>query len=199
MPKDIRLLLDNVRSVHNTGSIFRTAETLGIKKIYCAGTTPTPLDRFGRKRKDFAKVSLGAEDSVQWEHIDDPVRLIKRLNNSKSQTTDFEFNTDTSPPYKGGDGQSASWRTRGDLTQNKKRKSNEWTIIALEQSKNSIDYKKAKVKGNTLIVLGNEVDGVSQGLLNLSDTIAEIPLQGKKESLNVSVAAGIFLYRLLDK
>ena len=50
------LLLDNIRSVHNVGSIFRTADTLGIRTIYCLGTTPTPIDRFGRTRKDFAKV-----------------------------------------------------------------------------------------------------------------------------------------------
>ena len=65
----IYLLLDNIRSVHDVGSIFRTAETLGISKIYCAGTTPVPVDRFGRKRKDFAKVSLGAEDMVSWEYV----------------------------------------------------------------------------------------------------------------------------------
>jgi len=65
----IILLLDNVRSVYNTGSIFRTAETLGISKIYCAGTTPAPVDRFGRKRKDFAKVALGAEESIEWERV----------------------------------------------------------------------------------------------------------------------------------
>jgi tRNA G18 (ribose-2'-O)-methylase SpoU len=155
---NICLLLDNIRSVHNVGSIFRTAETSSISKIYCVGTTPTPTDRFGRKRKDFAKVSLGAENMVAWEYIEEPkaVGLIEKLKKEGFQ------------------------------------------IIALEQAKNSIDYKKVKVKGETLIILGNEVGGVSESLLKLADTIAEIPLKGKKESLNVSVAAGIFLFRLLD-
>ena len=63
------LLLDNIRSVHNVGSIFRTAECAGVEKIYCVGTTPVPIDRFVRKRKDFAKVSLGAEELVEWEHV----------------------------------------------------------------------------------------------------------------------------------
>lgn len=155
--RDIRLLLDNIRSVHNVGSIFRTAETLGISKIYCLNTTPSPLDRFGRKRKDFAKVSLGSEDLVPWEAIDNSVSITRRL------------------------------------------KRNRFRIIALEQSKESIDYKKVKITGKALIVLGNEVNGVSRSLLKSVDVIAEIPLKGKKESLNVSVAAGIFLYRLLDR
>lgn len=157
--RDIRLLLDNIRSVHNTGSIFRTAETLGISKIYCVGTTPTPTDRFGRKRKDFAKVALGAEEMVGWEHLGgngEAARLIKGLRD---------------------DG---------------------FGVVALEQAKGSVDYKKVKVKGKTLVIVGNEVNGVSKSLLKLADKIAEIPIQGKKESLNAAVAAGIFLYRILD-
>jgi len=67
--KEIVLILDNVRSVHNVGSIFRTADAFGVSKIYCAGVTPTPTDRFLRERKDFAKVSLGAEKAVLWEKI----------------------------------------------------------------------------------------------------------------------------------
>src|ERR1700722_997954 len=60
-------ILDNIRSVHNVGSIFRTADAVGVTKIYCCGITPGPLDRFGNVRADFAKVALGAEKSVAWE------------------------------------------------------------------------------------------------------------------------------------
>jgi len=154
---DYRLMLDNVRSVHNVGSIFRTAETLGISKIYCLGMTPTPVDRFGNRRKDFAKVSLGAEDSVAWEHVENTSALIKKLKREGFQ------------------------------------------VIALEQSPDSIDYKQVMPSSRALIILGNEVDGVSKLLLKNADVIAEIPMRGKKESLNVSVSAGIFLYRLLDR
>lgn len=155
-PRDVRLLLDNIRSTHNVGSIFRTAETLGISKIYCLGTTPDPIDRFGRKRKDIAKVSLGAEEIIPWEHSNDGVVLIKKLKKAG------------------------------------------FTIIAVEQDVASIDYKKVKVKGKTLIILGNEVGGVSKELIKESDIIAEIPMKGMKESLNVSVATGVILFRLLD-
>lgn len=153
---DIRLLLDNIRSTHNVGSIFRTAETLAISRIYCGGTTPTPIDRFGRKRADIAKVSLGGEEMIPWEHVDNPVELVMHL------------------------------------------KKEGFHIISIEQDAQSVDYKKVKVKNKTLIMLGNEVGGISRELLELSDVVAEIPLQGKKESLNVSVAAGVALFRLLD-
>ncbi len=154
---ETRLLLDNIRSVHNVGSIFRTAETLGITKIYCLGTTPVPMDRFGRKRKDLAKVALGAEDLIAWEHLDDAVALIKSL------------------------------------------KKEGFNVIALEQSPKAVDYKDVEVAGKILVVVGNEVGGVSPEILKWVDQIAEIPLKGQKESLNVAVATGIFLYRLLDK
>ena len=156
---DIRIFLDNIRSVHNAGSIFRTAETLGISRIYCGGTTPIPFDRFKQKRKDFAKVALGAEEMVPWEHISDAdsISLIKKLKKEEFQT------------------------------------------IALEQVPKSIDYKKIKVAQKALVILGNEVEGVSPRLLKEASICVEIPLQGKKESLNVSVAAGIFLYRLFDR
>ncbi len=58
------LILDNIRSVFNVGSIFRTSDAIGINKIYLIGTTPTPLDRFGRERKDFSKVALGSEKTL---------------------------------------------------------------------------------------------------------------------------------------
>jgi len=156
--RDIRLLLDNIRSVHNAGSIFRTAETVGISKIYCVGTTPTPLDRFNRKRADFAKVALGAEELVLWEHVNQQTapRLVRSL------------------------------------------KKQGFKIIALEQDLASIDHRKMKPTNRMLIILGNEVGGVSKFLLKSSDEIAEIPLKGKKESLNVSVAAGVFLFQLLS-
>ncbi|MFZ2048878.1 MAG: TrmH family RNA methyltransferase [Minisyncoccia bacterium] len=77
------LILDNIRSVENTGSIFRTAECLGVPKIYLIGTTPAPIDRFGRVRTDFSKVALGAENLVEWEYqkeIDGVIEELKEQN-----------------------------------------------------------------------------------------------------------------------
>lgn len=154
--KDIRLLLDNIRSVHNVGSIFRTAETCGVSRIYCIGTTPTPTDRFHRMRKDFTKVSLGSENSLIWEHKNTAISIINKLKKDK------------------------------------------FKIISLEQAKSSVDYKKVRASSKVLIIIGNEVNGISKVLLNKSDVIAEIPMKGKKESLNVSVAAGVALFRILE-
>lgn len=150
------LILFNVRSVFNVGAIFRTADAVGIKKIYLAGYTPTPIDRFGRKRKDFAKCALGAEDFIDWESYKDIDDLLIFLNKKK---------------YK---------------------------VVALEQDKKSIDYKKYTPKEKTAILIGNEPNGIEQSVLQKCDKIIEIPMSGKKESLNVSVATGVLLYRLLD-
>jgi tRNA G18 (ribose-2'-O)-methylase SpoU len=143
------VVLVDIRSVFNVGSIFRTADALGVDKIFLCGCTPTPKDRFGRKRMDLAKVALGAEESIPWEHYEDVAKLFAKLKKEKVQ------------------------------------------IIALEQSPKSVDYRKIKTKGSTAIILGEEVNGISQKILNLADVIAEIPMLGKKESLNVSVAFGV--------
>lgn len=79
----------------------------------------------------------------------------------------------------------------------KQLKKNKVTIIALEQDTKAIDYKKVKTTGDTALIVGNEVDGVSKDALKMCDQIVEIPMKGKKESLNVSVALGIALFRIL--
>ncbi len=80
--KECILVLDNIRSVENTGSIFRTADCLGVSKIILVGTTPAPIDRFGRKRRDFSKVSLGAEEFVPWEQA---ISIDEKLNELKKE------------------------------------------------------------------------------------------------------------------
>jgi len=155
---DIRIILHNIRSTHNVGSIFRTSDAAGISHVYISGYTPAPIDAFGRKRKDVAKVALGAEDSVSWEKVTHISKLISDLKKENFQ------------------------------------------IIALEQSTKSVDYKKLKFKAKDKIgiIVGNEVKGMSPSLLAQADTVIDIPMRGKKESLNVSVAYGIALFRLLN-
>ncbi|MEK7596524.1 MAG: TrmH family RNA methyltransferase [Patescibacteria group bacterium] len=154
--KEISLLLHNIRSVYNVGAIFRTADAMGVSKIILSGYTPTPVDRFGNARGDFAKCALGAERSVAWEYVKNPGIVLSRL------------------------------------------KKEGFEIISVEQSKNSLDYKKVKPKNRCLVIFGAEVSGISKFLLQKSDIIAEIPMGGRKESLNVSVSAGIVLYRWFD-
>ncbi|MEQ1500466.1 MAG: TrmH family RNA methyltransferase [Parcubacteria group bacterium] len=157
-PKDheVVVLLHNIRSTHNVGSIFRTSDALGVKSIYISGYTPTPLDKFNRPRKDIAKVALGAEKTIPWQYIDSPIKTINKL------------------------------------------KKEGYEVVTLEQSKNSVDYKNFKPKYPILFVLGSEVEGVEEKIINLSDKIVEIPMMGDKESLNVSVAFGVALFRILN-
>ena len=73
------LVLENIRSAQNVGAIFRTADAIGIKKIYLTGYTPAPLDKFSRPKKEIAKTALGAEKTIQWESVPDTMSLIARL------------------------------------------------------------------------------------------------------------------------
>ena len=154
--KQIVVLLHNIRSVYNVGSIFRTADALGVEKIYLSGYTPTPTDKFNRPRKDIAKVALGAEKNIKWDYSKNPIKIIEKFKKEKFQ------------------------------------------IIGLEQSKKSVDYKKIKIKTPSLFIVGNEVGGIDQKILDICDMVAEIPMQGQKESLNVSVAFGVGLFRMLN-
>ena len=154
---EVSVLLHNIRSTHNVGSIFRTADALGVSKIYISGYTPAPNDRFNRPRTDISKVSLGAEKTVSWEIIKNSKTLIKKLKKGGVQ------------------------------------------VVGLEQAKNSIDYKKVKIENSILFIVGNEVFGIDKDVLSLCDVVAEIPMAGNKESLNVSVAFGVALYRILKR
>jgi len=151
------VILHNIRSVFNVGALFRTADAIGISKIMLSGYSPTPLDRFGRVRKDMAKSALGSEKTVSWEYVKNPMQVLKKL------------------------------------------KQEGFSIIGVEQDKNSVDYRKIKKTSKMAFILGTETTGIDKSLLKLCDTITEIPMKGNKESLNVSVAAGIVLFRILDK
>ena len=152
------LILDNIRSVLNVGSMFRTANALGINKIYLCGITPGPLDRFNQPRKDFAKVALGAEKTISWERVESTFELVKKL------------------------------RAEGVY------------VIAVEQDARAIDYKAIDISSqkSIAILMGPEVEGVSREVLDEVSVIAEIPMQGSKESLNVGVAFGVAGYRILN-
>lgn len=151
--KEIIVILHDVRSTHNVGSVLRTADGAGVSKVYMTGYTPTPIDRFGRKRGDVSKVSLGAEEIVSWEKRE-ILELIKDLKEKGVQ------------------------------------------VVAVEQADNSVSYETFKPKFPIAVILGNEVDGISKEILKKVDAVVEIPMYGEKESLNVSVSAGIILYKL---
>jgi len=154
MKKEIYLILHNIRSLYNVGSIFRTADARGVKKIYLIGYTPAPIDRFGKIRAEIHKTALGAENTVNWESYRNISTLLKKLRKEKI------------------------------------------FLVAVEQNKKAINHKSLKARFPVALIFGNEVAGISQKILKKCDKIVEIPMHGKKESLNVSVAAGIILFSI---
>ncbi len=162
----IEAILYNIRSLHNVGSIFRTADGAGISKLYLCGITPTPLDKFGSKRLELSKTALGAEDFIKWEKIGNnhlPQKTISLIKNLKKKGC---------------------------------------FVLAVEQNKRSIHYTKSNIKNRNskiVLVVGDEVRGIPQSILKNCDQILEIPMKGKKESLNVSVAFGIAVYEITGK
>jgi tRNA G18 (ribose-2'-O)-methylase SpoU len=154
MAQKIAVLLHDVRSAHNVGSVFRTADAAGVRRVLLTGYTPLPVDRFGRAQKEIAKTALGAELSVPWEYHADPLDLIATL------------------------------------------KKEGWCVVGVEQDTRSQDYRVFSPAKPTVFIFGNEVDGVPTEILDACDLLIEIPMHGAKESLNVSVSAGIVLFQI---
>jgi tRNA G18 (ribose-2'-O)-methylase SpoU len=155
-PRDFFVIVHNIRSLYNVGSVFRTADAFGISKVYLTGRTGNPKE-FNNLKK-IAKTALGAEQTVTWEYVKSPKRLVGRLKASH-------------PKIK---------------------------IIALENNVRSVRshflLHKFTPKFPLALVLGEETKSIPGALLQLCDSVVEIPMQGQKESLNVSVAFGIAAY-----
>jgi tRNA G18 (ribose-2'-O)-methylase SpoU len=145
------VVLDNVRSMHNVGSVFRTADAFLIEAIFLCGYTPQPPHR------DIHKTALGATETVNWIHFTDAESAVTEL------------------------------------------KEKGYKIYAVEQTENSISLEKLIIQTNEKIafIFGNEVEGVSENLLQLCAGCIEIPQQGSKHSLNISVAAAIVLWEAI--
>lgn len=146
------VLLHNIRSAHNVGSIFRTADGAGVKKILLSGYTPTPVDRFGRENTEILKTSLGATHTVPYEIIEDLPTYLQ------------------------------------------KKKSEGYTVIAIEQTKDALVYSSYNYPEKIICIFGNEITGVEPEILAQADVAVHIPMHGMKESLNVSVCAGVVLF-----
>ena len=149
----IIVVLDNIRSLNNIGSVFRTSDAFLIEKIYLCGICATP------RNKDIHKTALGATESVEWEYVEDTLTLIEKLKDSKIK------------------------------------------VLAIEQAENStkLDTFFPEENQKYAIVMGNEVKGVQQEVVNASDFCIEIPQLGTKHSLNISVTTGVVIWDLFTK
>jgi 23S rRNA (guanosine2251-2'-O)-methyltransferase len=142
------IVLDNVRSLHNVGSVFRTADAFLIQAVYLCGITCTP------PHAEIHKTALGAENTVYWKYFEDTLAAVSALKNEG------------------------------------------YTVISIEQAEGSTmlsDLILDKAK-KYAIILGNEVKGVQQNIVDACDACIEIPQYGTKHSLNVSVTAGIVIW-----
>ena len=147
------ILLDNVRSLHNVGSAFRTADAFRIEKIYLTGITGTPPHR------EIQKTALGATESVAWEYAENPSQTIQTL------------------------------------------KAQGYTIVIIEQTTESkpLQAFNPDIDHKYCLVFGNEVDGVSEEVIEYADIALEIPQNGTKHSLNISVCLGIVTWEFFRK
>ena len=149
----IIIILDNIRSLNNIGSVFRTADAFLIKKIYLCGITAQP------PHNEIRKTALGSTETVDWEYFEDVLELIKVLKNSKIE------------------------------------------VVSIEQTEEAFMLQDFQVEDNITyaLIFGNEVKGVQQEVIDLSDTVIEIPQYGTKHSLNISVSCGVVVWDIYSK
>ena len=149
----LTIVLDNVRSQHNVGSVFRTADAYCFEQIFLCGITATPPNT------EIHKSALGAEFSMVWEYFDDAEQAVLKL------------------------------------------KKLGYKILAIEQAQGSVMLNDYKIEKNQkyALILGNEVNGIQQKVIDLCDNCLEIPQFGTKHSLNVSVAAGIVVWEFFSQ
>ena len=149
----IKVLLDNIRSAHNVGSIFRSCDAFLIDEIILCGITAKPPN------KEIRKTALGSTDSVKWSYFENIQDAILKLKKEKYQ------------------------------------------IISVEQADESTDLENFKIQSekNYAIIFGNEVNGVNQKVIDMSDDVVEIPQFGTKHSFNVSVSVGIVIWDFFTK
>ena len=147
------VVLDNIRSLNNIGSIFRTCDAFLVSKIYLCGITAKPPNR------KINKTALGSTDSVEWEYFKSTIKLIEKL---KSKGVKI------------------------------------WSIEQVEKAQKLNYIEKINCKLKHAIVFGNEIKGVDQKIIDISENTIEIDQYGTKHSLNVSVAAGIVIWKFYN-
>ncbi|QSS97102.1 RNA methyltransferase [Psychroflexus sp. ALD_RP9] len=147
----ITIVLDNIRSLNNIGSVFRTADAFLVEEIILCGITAQP------PHKDITKTALGATESVNWRYFNETLEALEYLKHHRK--------------------------------------------IAIEQTENAtmLNNFQPKIEEPIALIFGNEVKGVSQKVIDVCDTVIEIPQYGTKHSLNISVSVGVCLWDVFQK
>ena len=151
------VVLDNVRSQHNVGAVFRTADAMRIERVVLCGICCCPPNQ------ELHKTALGAEESVEWQYYKDTLEAVRALQAEGYTVYAVEQAHDS---------------------------------VTLEEVASIVESRKSKEKSRLAVVLGHEVFGVQQEVIDICQGCIEIPQYGTKHSMNVSVTAGIVMYRL---
>lgn len=147
----IYVIAENIRSLHNVGSIFRTSDAVRISKLYLCGFSGQP------PRNEISKTALGADKTVPWEYHREVIEVVHKL------------------------------------------KKDNIPIIILEHTDSCVEYTALNYPSPLCLVIGNEVEGISEDVVRLADHAIEIPMFGIKHSLNVGVAFGTVLFHILEQ
>ena len=149
----IIIVLDNIRSLNNIGSVFRTSDAFLIEKIYLCGITAQP------PHNDIRKTALGSTETVAWVYVENTIDIIEKLKDDNVK------------------------------------------ICSIEQAENATMLNNFKPQPNTkhAFVFGNEVKGIAQNVVDVSDVVIEIPQYGTKHSLNISVSCGVVIWDVFSK
>jgi len=143
------VVLENIRSAYNVGSVFRTSDAFLVESIYIIGYSAKP------PHKEIKKTALGAEETVSWKYFKTSAEAIEEL------------------------------------------KANGYSIYAVEQTRDSIPLNEFNSGVKTALIFGNEVTGVDQSTIHLTDGCIEIPQMGMKHSLNIATAVGVVLWEIV--
>lgn len=147
----VSIILENIRSLHNVGSVFRTGDGAGVEHIFLTGYTGTP------PRIQIDKVALGAQKTIPWKQYKRPMNAVKKMKEAGYQ------------------------------------------IVALETGEDAVDLYEFEPDWPMALIVGNEVEGISEELLAAADVKVKLPMYGEKESLNVSCAFTAAIYELRRK
>jgi tRNA G18 (ribose-2'-O)-methylase SpoU len=183
--EQIGVILLDIRSRENVGSIFRTADAAGVSKLYLCGITPRP------PHEKISKTALGAEDHVAWEYHAQAWRLLKQLKEKGCEIIFLEQTSSSKNIFIFAEKFSQNWKKGGPRTEVTERKNSSKILSKKTESFLMVP--------EVVLVVGNEVTGIPKNLFNYASHAVEIPMKGSKESLNVAVAFGVAVYALTSQ
>jgi len=190
--RDICIICDNVLDTYNIGSIFRLADAVAARCIYLCGQSETPPN------SRISKASVGTDKWVPWRYASTAAEAITRIKDEGLRINVHSRSARSlDRAHSGSELQNSYAHPRGAQRSDQAHPGGEIRIIAIEQGKGSVDFRKAQYQEPVVFIVGHETEGVSKEALKLADQIVEIPMFGVNRSLNVMVSLAIILYQVV--